>query len=86
MKRMENDKAKGVSAENEKQWGLTPPGLRLLLPGGGEITNVFSAQCHPINGYYRVAYPDAGHWPTQHKVPLSSLASCVRLWNLLKYK
>jgi len=86
MKQMENDKASEASAENVKQWGLTPPGLKLLLPGGGEIANVFYAQFHGIHEYYRVAYPDAGHWPTQHKVPLSNLVSCVRLWNLLNYK
>jgi hypothetical protein len=60
MKQLDAERSKAAASENERQWGLTPPGLRLLLPGGGEIQNVFFAQQHPINEFYRTVYPDAG--------------------------
>ena len=51
------EKAVKRKIECERNWGLTPNDLKLLLPGGGAISGVFYAQYHPLKGYFRCAYP-----------------------------
>ena len=40
-----------------RQWNLTPPELRQLLPGNGEIVGVFSMRWHPHQRWWRVTFP-----------------------------
>ena len=44
-------------AEHMRQWRLTPPELRALLPGNGAIAGVFWMRYHPINHWWRITYP-----------------------------
>ena len=50
--------------EQARNWGLTPKNLRNLLPGRGEIQDVFSIQFHPINKFFNVRYPSPSGLPT----------------------
>ena len=43
-----------------RQWKLTPPELKALLPGGGSIAGVFYMRWHPVQHFWRVTYP-TGH-------------------------
>ncbi len=52
--------AHAAKAEATRQWGLTPPELRLLLPGAGSIPDTFWMQYHPYNEFFRAVYP-LGH-------------------------
>ena len=54
------DHEKTLKAENMKNWGLTPPELKELLPGKGEIPGQFWMRWHPTNHWWRVTYP-TGH-------------------------
>lgn len=40
-----------------RHWNLTPPDLKNLLPGRGEIKGVFWARHDPNNRFFRVDYP-----------------------------
>ena len=53
----ERAKLEKLRYETEKHWNLTPPDLRKLLPGRGEIHGLFYATYHPINEHFRVTYP-----------------------------
>jgi len=44
-------------AEHVRQWNLTPPELRALLPGNGAIAGVFWMRYHPVKKFWRVTYP-----------------------------
>lgn len=46
--------------ETLRQWNLTPPELKALLPGGGSIAGVFYMRWHPVQHFWRVTYP-TGH-------------------------
>lgn len=46
-----------TKGENMKQWGLTPPELKALLPGGGSIAGVFWMRWHPVKHWWRATYP-----------------------------
>lgn len=52
---------KSMKSENMRNWGLTPPELRQLLPGKGEIAGHFWMRWHPTNHWWRVTYPTTGH-------------------------
>lgn len=43
--------------ENIRQWNLTPPELKLLLPGNGDVIGRFWMRWHPKNHWWRVTYP-----------------------------
>ena len=56
-KKIETAKAAASAKDKEKQWGLTPPALKKLLPGNGDIAGVFWMRWHPTNHFWRVTYP-----------------------------
>ena len=43
-----------------RQFELTPPDLKQLLPGAGEISGVFYARYNPIAGWFSAQYPIGG--------------------------
>ena len=59
------DKGKKIQAkhmakekkEHERQWNLTPPALKALLPGAGDISGAFWMRWHPHQHWWRVTYP-----------------------------
>eukprot|EP00435_Cladocopium_sp_Y103_P047920 s1957_g14.t1 len=51
---------KAEVAERKRQFDLTPPSLKLLLPGGGTITATFWARYHPQKNFFRTDYPTSG--------------------------
>lgn len=46
-----------VDSVKMRQWNLTPPDLKNLLPGRGEIKGIFWARHDPNNRFFRVDYP-----------------------------
>ena len=60
------DKKQALKAEAdrqhaERQFQLTPPNLKSLLPGGGEVAGVCWARHNPFQQWFSVQYP-VGHW------------------------
>ena len=51
------NKKKADASETIKQWNLTPPELRRLLPGKGDIAGEFWMRWHPKQHWWRVTYP-----------------------------
>ena len=56
-KKIETTKTAASAKDKEKQWGLTPPALKKLFPGNGDIAGVFWMRWHPTNHFWRVTYP-----------------------------
>ena len=50
----QKERKQEVQARN---WGLTPKGLRELLPGKGLIVDTFYIEYHPIQQFFRCKYP-----------------------------
>lgn len=56
-KKLKEEKETTEKAERKKNFELTPPDLKLLLPGNGSIKTVFWARYHPTKGFFRFDYP-----------------------------
>ena len=70
---------KAEVAERKRQFDLTPPSLKLLLPGGGAITSTFWARFHPQKKFFRTDYPtsDMAVEVSARGWKLMSFATCI---------
>ena len=65
------DKKSAEKKEHVRQWNLTPPDLRKLLPAGGAVApGTFWMRWHPVQRWWRVTYPTR---------PFSGLSRCLCL-------
>ncbi|CAE7811014.1 unnamed protein product [Symbiodinium sp. CCMP2592] len=56
-KKREEKQEQQQAAERKRQWELTPPDLKKLLPGGGAITSTFWMRFQPLQKFWKVEYP-----------------------------
>lgn len=60
VEKLKEKESKAEKAERKRQFDLTPPHLKLLLPGRGTISSVFWARYHPGKKFFRTDYPVGG--------------------------
>eukprot|EP00435_Cladocopium_sp_Y103_P065603 s253_g27.t1 len=72
-----------VDAVKMRQWNLTPPDLKNLLPGRGEITGFFWARHDPNLRFFRVDYP-TGFSAGISRAP--SLLRQTRIFKLVEHR
>ena len=58
-KKAEENHLAHEKSEKLRQWNLTPPQLKLLLPGAGAITGQFWMRWHPLQHWWKVTYPSS---------------------------
>lgn len=58
-KKAEENHLAHEKSEKLRQWNLTPPQLKLLLPGAGAITGQFWMRWHQLQHWWKVTYPSS---------------------------